>query len=507
MKKKIFNNKSIKIEIKKQRLKKKTIVLCHGVFDLLHLGHIKHFESAKKNADYLIVSITSDKFVNKGPGRPLFNKDTRANTISALSVVDAVIISNFETSEEIINLVKPDVYFKGPDYKNNKKDLSKNIYKEIKAVKKNKGKIIYSNDETYSSSNIINKSGILLNDNQKKFLKSIKKKFSFSFIVDTFNRFEKLKPLVIGETIIDQYIFCEVVGKSGKEPHLVLKDEFKESYLGGAGAIANHLSSFCKKINFLSCIGDQNNNLKFINKSIKKNINKKLIIKKNSPTILKKRFLDIVSRNKLFGVYSMNDQMVDLNISKQIFKNIKTKFANSDLLIISDYGHGFISENLASNLSKLNKFTALNAQVNASNYGYHSLNKYKKIDSLIINETELRHEIRDKLTNVYTLSKLLKSKYRINNLIVTRGRNGAFLISDKDNKIIECPAFTDKVIDKVGAGDTMLSIISLCLKLKIPSELSLLLGSLAGAYSVENIGNSKVLQKKDLLRQIEFILK
>ena len=113
--------------------------------------------------------------MNKGPGRPLFNKDARANTISALSMVDAVIISNFETSEEIINLIKPDVYFKGPDYKNNKKDLSKNIYKEIKAVKKNKGKIIYSNDETYSSSNIINKSGILLNDNQKKFLQSIKK--------------------------------------------------------------------------------------------------------------------------------------------------------------------------------------------------------------------------------------------------------------------------------------------------------------------------------------------
>ena len=131
MKKKIFNQNSIKEEIKKQRYQNKTIVLCHGVFDLLHLGHIKHFESAKKNADFLVVSITSDKFVNKGPGRPLFKKDDRANTISALSVVDAVIISNFETSEEMINLIKPDVYFKGPDYKNNKKDLSKNIYKEI----------------------------------------------------------------------------------------------------------------------------------------------------------------------------------------------------------------------------------------------------------------------------------------------------------------------------------------------------------------------------------------
>ena len=507
MRNKIFTQKSIKKEIKKQKLKNKTIVLCHGVFDLLHLGHIKHFESAKTKGDFLIVSITSDKYVNKGPGRPLFNKDIRANTISALSIVDAVIISNFETSEEIIKIIKPDIYFKGPDYKNNKKDLSKNIYKEIKAVKKYNGKIIYSNDETYSSSNLINNSGILFNDEQKKFLNSIKKKYSFDYILKTFEKFNFLKPLIIGETIIDEYIFCDVLGKSGKEPHLVIKDEFVESYLGGAGAIANHLSSFCKKINFLTCIGDQNNHVNFIKKSIKKNINSKIIIKKNSPTILKKRFLDIVSRNKLFGVYSMNDQLVDSKTTQNIYNNIKNNFLGSDLLIISDYGHGFISDKLAKDISKLNKFTALNAQVNASNYGYHSLNKYKKIDSLIINETELRHEVRDKRTDVYALSKILKKKYKINNLIVTRGRNGALLIGNEKNKIIQCPAFTEKVIDKVGAGDTMLSIISLCLKLKIPGELSLLIGSLAGANSVESIANSQTLDKKNLLRKIEYILK
>ena len=112
----------------------------------------------------------------------------------------------------------------------------------------NKGKIVYSDDETYSSSNIINKSGILLNDEQKIFLDGIKKKFSYEYISNIFNKFQKLKPLVIGETIIDQYIFCEVLGKSGKEPHLVIKDDFKETYLGGAGAIANHLSTFCLKL-------------------------------------------------------------------------------------------------------------------------------------------------------------------------------------------------------------------------------------------------------------------
>ena len=162
---------------------------------------------------------------------------------------------------------------------------------------------------------------------------------------------------------------------------------------------------------------------------------------------------------------------------------------------------------LANKISKVNRFVALNAQVNASNYGYHSLNKYKKIDSLIINETELRHEMRDKLSDVFYLAKILKNKYKIKNLIVTRGRNGAFLIEYNKNKIVNCPAFSDKVIDKVGAGDTMLAIISLCLTLKIPSDLSLFLGSLAGAISVESMGSSVTLNKKSLLRKIEFILK
>ncbi len=504
---KIQSSESILKLLVKERLKKKKIVLCHGVFDLLHVGHIKHFESAKKVGDFLIVSLTSDQFVNKGPGRPIFNTDVRAKMIQSLSIVDAVIISKTESAEKMINLVKPDIYFKGPDYKDNTKDHTKKIFKEIKALKKNNGKILYSNDETYSSSNLINKSEILFNDEQKKFLKNISKKYSYEDIVDIFHKCKKLKPIIIGETIIDEYVFCQVLGKSGKEPHMVIRDDFKETYLGGAGAIANHVSSFCDKNYFISCIGDKKNYLKFIKKNLSKNIKTNFIIKKNGPTILKKRFIDLISGNKLFGVYSMNDKSVDLNSSNKLINLTRQHNLKSDLVIISDYGHGFISQKSALQISKLKKFIALNAQVNASNYGYHSLEKYKKIDTLLINETELRHEMRDKLSDVYFLAQILKKKHNIKNLIVTRGRNGAFLLESKNKKVIKCPAFSNKVVDKVGAGDTMLALVALCLKLKVPSDLTLFLGSLAGASAVENIGNSKNLERKNLLRTIEFILK
>ena len=153
------------------------------------------------------------------------------------------------------------------------------------------------------------------------------------------------------------------------------------------------------------------------------------------------------------------------------------------------------------------KIYSLNAQVNASNIGYHTLLKYKNINATIINETELRHEMRNKNDNIYFLSRQLKKKLKTKNLLVTRGKNGAILINSKNDKLVECPAYANNVVDRVGAGDSMLSIISLLIKIDAPEDLSLLLGSFAGAASVETIGNSTFLKKKNFLRHLEFALK
>ena len=141
----VIDNKLLSLEsfsVLKKKLKKKKIVLCHGVFDLLHIGHINYLESAKKFGDILIVSITSDKFVNKGPGRPYFSEYKRAKMLLSLKIVNYVIINDSLTAENIIKVVKPSFYAKGPDYKDNKNDITKNIYKEVALVKKYKGKII-----------------------------------------------------------------------------------------------------------------------------------------------------------------------------------------------------------------------------------------------------------------------------------------------------------------------------------------------------------------------------
>ena len=503
---KIFEINNLINRIRIEKRKNKKVVHCHGVFDLIHVGHIKHFKEAKKNGEFLVVSITADKFVNKGSGRPIFNQNLRAEFLSSISLIDAVVINNHLTSEKILSIIKPDIYFKGPDYKKNSNDKTGNIYKEISIVKKNGGKVIYSNGITFSSSNLINNHFNYFDNYQKKFLSQISKKYSFEFIANEIKKMSKLKVLLIGETIIDQYISGDVLGKSGKEPHLVLNEKKNEKYLGGAAAIANHLSSFCKSINFLTLAGKERENIRFIKKSLRKNIKINFFDKKNSPTIIKKRFIDEITKNKLLGVYTINEEKLKGNLEKKLINNIKKYAKNCDLILVSDYGHGFISDKVASIFNKSKKFFSLNAQINASNRGYHSLIKYKNIDSLIINENELRHEMRDKVGNLVKMGTKLIKFLNVNKLTVTRGNNGAVLI-DKKGKSINSPAFANKVVDKVGAGDAMLAMISLGMKIKMKSDLALFLGSLAGATAVENIGNSEYLSKNQLLRQIQFSIK
>ena len=492
----------------RKKFKEKKIVLCHGVFDLLHIGHIDYLESAKKFGDILIVSITSDKFVNKGPGRPYFSEYKRAKMLLSLKIVNYVIINDSLTAENIIKVVKPSFYAKGPDYKDNKNDITKNIYKEVALVKKYKGKIIYTSGEVSSSSALLKDFFIKENKDQYEYKKIIQNKYSFQFIKNQIEKISSTRVVALGETIIDEYIFSDSIGKSGKEPHLVIKELHSEKYLGGIMAVSKHLEQFCKIINIVSFIGDQNSLLNYIKRKLSPVCKLNFIIKKNSPTIIKKRIIDRLTNQKLLGIYSINDRdLYNLELKKLNKILISKKINKNDLVIITDYGHGFINTNLLKKLCQKFKNTYLNAQLNASNIGYHSLRSYNNFHSLIVNESELRHEFKDKNSSVEDLIKKYSKLTKLKNIVVTRGANGVLYFNKASNKIIKCPAFANQIVDKIGAGDTFLAIFAICDYNKISPELSIFIASIAAATSVASLGNSKYVEKNLMLKSIEYFLK
>ena len=208
----------------------KKVVLCHGVFDLLHIGHIKHFEEAKTFGDVLVVTITPDEYVNKGPNRPAFTTALRLEALAALKSVDFVAANKWPIAVETIKTLEPAIYCKGPDYKNYADDVTGKINDEEAAIKSVEGTIRYTEDITFSSSGLLNKFGNVYNESQKSFIQTFFKGQDFEDIRVRLDHFNNLKVLVIGETIIDQYIFCEALGKSGKEPVLVLRDLNMDQY-------------------------------------------------------------------------------------------------------------------------------------------------------------------------------------------------------------------------------------------------------------------------------------
>ena len=214
-----------------------------------------------------------------------------------------------------------------------------------------------------------------------------------------------------------------------------------------------------------------------------------------------------MSKNKVFGSDKLNDELLDKRQENNFNRKLKKLVPKFDLVIVSDYGHGFISKNSAKIICKYSKFLALNAQVNAANIGYHTMRNYKNIDCVIINEKELRHELRDKNSKTEKLQKELSNKQNIKNLIVTKGSQGSILYAKKHDKFIHAPAFSNKVVDKVGAGDTMLSIISMCINKKLDLNLSLLVASIAAAESVKKIGNKFSTNKINLIKSLETIIK
>ena len=180
-----------------------------GIFDLFHYGHLLHLEKAKSMCDILIISTTADKYISKGPERPFYNINRRLKFLSSIDLVDFVVVSNYPSAVEVIKKLRPNFYFKGQEYADHKSDHTEKIEKEIKAVNKYKGKIVYTNEPSLSSTKLINHFSDQLSNDVRQYLIDLSKNFNFQKIRKIFDQVKNSRVLIIGDTIIDKYIFTK----------------------------------------------------------------------------------------------------------------------------------------------------------------------------------------------------------------------------------------------------------------------------------------------------------
>ncbi len=490
------------------KLKKsgKKIGLCHGVFDIIHAGHIRHFEDVKKKCDILVVTVTEDKYVLKGPNRPVNNHFLRAKVLDSLKYIDYVAINYASDATNPIKLLEPNFYFKGKDYFN-KKDLTRRLYKEVKAIKKIKGKIIYSNTPLNSSTEIINKTfSYVYNQKFNSFLKNKNKSKIYEKCLLQLEKVKKLKVLLIGDAIIDQYDTVQVLNKPIKENLLATRFLSSKMYLGGIFAAATNLSQFNNDITVCTTIGkdkDLENKIKIFKKKFKT----KIFVEKNKVTTRKKRFVDLGYNKKISEVYFMDDNFLGKNNLKKILSFLEKKTEDYDLVILLDYGHSFINSQIYNCLKKKSKFLAINCQTNSANLGFNLITKYNKADYICIDEPELRLATSNNKDDIEkVISKNLFKKINCNNVTITRGQNGCFSYNNK--KRLYVPAvISDKVIDTIGAGDVFLVISSLLYKVKSDQLTTSLISNVAGALKVDILGHSKSISNSNFHNVLQHLLK
>jgi len=483
------------------------IVHCHGVFDLLHPGHIKHFEAAKRKGDILVVTLTQDEHVNRGPNRPIFKQGLRAESIAAFECVDFVAINEWPTAVETIKRLRPHFYVKGSDYAKKDDDVTGKIYEEEETVRSVGGAIHFTEEITFSSSALINSFLTPYPEEARDFFQRFKMRYSSSDVISSLKANEDIKVLVIGDIIIDEYHYCAGMGKSQKDNIIATKYINEEVFAGGVLAAANHLAGFCKDITLVSALGLKNDYEGFIKTHLKSNIKTEFYYNKDAPTVVKRRFVDPAFLNKLFEICYLEERChLPQDLENKICEYLDSSLNKFDMVLVTDFGHGLITPKIVRILCKKANFLAVNVQTNSANLGFNVVTKFPRADFICIDEPEIRLACHDKFSNLEKLVLKINKKLHCERIIITRGHRGSLVYSEKEG-FSEIPIFSKEVVDRIGAGDAYFSITSPSVFKGRPMEIAGFIGNAVGAMKVLIVGNRSSVEPAPLFKYITTILK
>ena len=489
------------------RAKGLKVVLAHGVYDLVHMGHVRHLEAALREGDLLMVTITADHLVNKGPGRPIFSEDLRAEMLAALEYVDWVGVSLAHSAEGVLEIIKPDVYVKGADYENPDDDVTGNIISERNVVEKHGGQIVFTKDISFSSSELINKYLDVYDRPLRDYLDGHRDSGAAEKIADLVESVENYRVLLVGDAIIDEYQYVQTMGKAPKEHMIATRAYERELFAGGVFAAANHVADFCAEVEIITVLGNQDSREDFIREHLRPNITLTPFYRDDAPTTRKCRFVDSGYMRKLFEVYYFDDTPPDKPLEDAIDKAIAERAGDFDLVIANDFGHGMLTAPSIKTLSEKSRFLAVSTQTNSANLGYNLITKYRKANFVCIDAPEAQLATGDRFSNMETLaSEQLSKRIDCDKFIITHGQQGCVTFEPKAGAV-RIPAFTKTVVDTVGAGDAFLSIAAPLAAAGGEMELVGFVGNAAGAMKVSIVGHRRSVEKIPLMRYIATLLK
>ncbi|MBI3252237.1 MAG: cytidyltransferase [Candidatus Omnitrophica bacterium] len=377
---------------------------------------------------------------------------------------------------------------------------------EIAAARENGIAVEYTEDIVFSSSQLLNRHFSPFPPETATWLEEFGDRHSAEEIIAVLDQARPLKVLVVGEAIIDEYVFCTAIGKSTKDPVLACQFNGIQSIAGGSLAVANHLAGFCDQVELITCLGEHERREDFVRQALLPNVRPTFVTKHGAPTIHKRRFVDPYSQSKLLELYVMEDHPLQGEDEAALGKSLAAALIDCDLVVCMDYGHGILTAPNIEILCTQSRFLAVNTQSNAGNRGFNPISKYGRADYVCLAHHEIAIETRMRDGNLRDL--LLEVAQRIDcaNFTVTHGKSGSLHYSP-DQGFAEVPAFATQVVDRVGAGDAVIALTSLLVHQRAPWDIVGFVGNVAGAQVVAELGNRVPVGRIPLAKHIISLMK
>lgn len=468
-------------------------VFVYGDFNILHPGHLRLLKFAKESGDHLTVGVNSDHFSsNKG-----IAQDVRLESIKATSYVDEAFILEVG-AVEYIEKNKPNIVVKG-------KEFASKYNHELDIIKSYGGKLLFSSGEIgFSSMDLLKK---------EFFISDYKVNHSFSYIdrhqfklqdlKNIVDKFSNLNVLVIGDTIVDEYITCEPLGMSQEDPTIVVSPLASNKFIGGAAIVASHAATLGANVKFFSVVGDDENQ-EYIQSGLEElGIDVFLYTDTTRPTTLKQRFR--ASSKTLLRVNHLKQHAISSDIENMLLNDLTNQLSEIDIIIFSDFSYGVLTKTMIENISKLGlENSILMAADSQSSSQVGDISKFKDMTLVTPTEREIRLSLNDFESGLVVLSDKLSQVSHSKYVFTTLGAEGMMIYNTQKDKLLtdNINALGNVVKDVSGAGDSLLTCSAMALSVGANIWEAAYLGSLASAIQVSRVGNVPI-KKEEILKEFE----
>jgi rfaE bifunctional protein kinase chain/domain len=470
-----------------ERPRQRKVIMCHGVFDVVHPGHLRHLLYAKSKADILVASLTADVHITKGRYRPHVPQDLRAVNLAAFEIVDYVIVDEESTPLKNLALIKPDFFAKGYEYQAS--GLPPKTQQELSVLQSYGGEIIFTpGDHLFSSSQLIELAPPSLRVEKLMTLME-RAGIDFGALRRALDGLEGHHVHVVGDTIVDSLTHTSMIGGQTKTPTISVRFEKRVDYIGGAGVVAQHLRAAGAEVTFSTVVG--NDPLKeFVLDGLKKSgIHCRAIIDRTRPTTSKNAI--VAGGYRLLKIDTLDNQPISEDIITAMTSAISQ--IPAEAVVFSDFRHGLFNRRTIPTLIAAIpecSYKVADSQV-ASRWG--NIVDFQDFDLITPNEREARFALGDQDSGIRPLAASLYDAARCKTLILKLGDKGVLTCHQGEIEALDSffvmDSFVDHLVDGVGAGDALLAYATLGMLATKSHVIATILGVMAAACECERDGN------------------